>query len=419
MLPMHSPLPWLTNPAEWLSAIVDSSDDAIVGKTLDSVIRSWNTSATRMFGYEPEEAIGRSVLMLIPPELHEEERVIVSRLSVGARVDHFETIRLRKDGSRIPVSLSVSPIKDASGRILGAAKIARDLTETNRLLRVERELSRQLHQQALELEQQMEEAQMLQEELEATNDELYRALEAARLAKEEAEAANRAKSQFLATISHELRTPLNAIAGYVDLLDLGLRGSVTDEQRADLVRIKRNQRSLLRLIENVLDFARVESGRINYHITKVPMDEVLATLESFVAPSLGKKNIEYKIHACGSHVVALADRDKVEQIMVNLLSNAVKFTDRGRIDVECHERDEWLEIEVRDTGRGIRPELLEAIFEPFVQGDQSLTRTSEGAGLGLSISRHLARGMGGDVVASSEPGRGSRFVLFLPRATAS
>src|SRR5689334_18244452 len=156
---MHASLPWLTNPAEWLSAIVDSSDDAIVGKTLDSVIRSWNSSATRMFGYRPEEAIGHSVLMLIPPELHEEERAIVSRLSRGQRVDHFETIRIRKDGSRIEVSLSVSPIKDASGKVVGAAKIARDLTETNRLLRTERELSKQLHQQALELEQQMEEAQ--------------------------------------------------------------------------------------------------------------------------------------------------------------------------------------------------------------------------------------------------------------------
>ena len=413
-----SPLPplWTMDPAAWLAAIVDSSDDAIIGKTLDSVIRSWNSAATRIFGYQPQEIIGKPVTILMPPELQYEEAEIVARLSRGDRIDHFQTVRVRKDGARIDVSISVSPIRDSTGRIIGAAKIARDITESNRLREAERELSEQLQEQALELEQQVEEAQSLQEELEQTNDELHHAVDNARDAQAAAESANRAKSVFLATMSHELRTPLNAIAGYVDLLRLGLRGPLTPEQQSDLDRIQRNQETLLRLIEDVLDFAKLESGRLEYRITELPIDELLRTLETFIAPTLAKKGIAYTFTPCGPELVARADRDKAEQIMLNLLSNAAKFTDAGRIDVRCASRDDHIKIDVTDTGRGIAPALLETIFEPFVQGEQELTRTAEGTGLGLSISRQLARGMAGDVLATSEPGRGSTFTLLLPKA---
>jgi len=406
---------WAKNPAAWLAAIVDSSDDAIVGKTLDSIIRSWNAGAARMFGYTAEEIIGRPVTDLMPPELKHEEVGIVARLSRGERVDHYQTVRVKKDGTRIDVSLSVSPIRDATGRIVGAAKIARDITEERRLRDAERQLSEQLQEQAVELEQQVEEAQSLQEELEQTNDELHRAAENARDAQARAESANRAKSVFLATMSHELRTPLNAIAGYLDLLRLGLRGPLTEEQRTDLDRIKRNQETLLRLIEDVLDFAKLESGRVEYRLADLPIDELLRTLETFVAPLLDKKGITYHFAPCGDGLVARADRDKVEQIMLNLLSNAAKFTDHGRIEVRCTSRDDKVVIDVVDTGRGISSELLATIFEPFVQGEQELTRTAEGTGLGLSISRQLARGMGGDVLVRSESGSGSTFTLVLPR----
>jgi PAS domain S-box-containing protein len=412
----QSSLPWASHPAEWLAAIVDSSDDAIVGKTLDSIIRSWNTGATRMFGYTEEEAVGRSILMLIPRELQSEEHDIVSKLSRGERIEHFETIRVRKDGVRIEVSLSVSPIYDGRGDVIGAAKIARDLTEANRLRRAERDLSEQLQQQALELEAQIDEAQSLQEELEQTNEELQRAVETARSAQDEAERASQAKSQFLATMSHELRTPLNAIAGYVELMDLGLRGVLTDEQRSDLARIKHNQQTLLRLIEDVLDIAKLESGRLEYLLSDVPIDDLLRTLDAFVAPTLWKKRIAYHFVPCGAGAHAHADRNKVEQIMLNLLSNAVKFTDSGTIELRCTTDERWVQIAVTDTGRGINLALLDSIFEPFVQGEQELTRTAQGTGLGLSISRQLARGMGGDVTAVSEPGRGSTFTLILARA---
>ena len=407
---------WAAHPERWLAAIVQSSDDAIVSKTLDGVIRSWNQGAERIFGYAPNEIIGRSVLTLIPPELHGQEDAIVSRLARRERVEHFDTVRLRKDGTRIQVSLSVSPICDDADHVLGAAKIARDITESNRLRQAERELTEQLQEQAVELEQQIEEGQLLQEELEQSNDELQEAVEAERVARAEAERANQAKSRFLATMSHELRTPLNAIGGYVDLLDLGIRGPVTGDQRADLERIRINQRTLLRLIEDVLDFAKLESGRFRFQLAPLPVDELLRTLEAFVSPILRKKQITYRFDPCGDDAVMFADRDKVEQIMLNLLSNALKFTDEGRIEVRCHVLQTGLAIEVVDTGRGIAPEMHEAIFEPFVQADQHFNRSAMGTGLGLSISRELARGMGGDVVVRSHPGKGSTFTLVLPKA---
>ncbi|HEX6597790.1 MAG TPA: PAS domain S-box protein [Gemmatimonadaceae bacterium] len=424
------------NPEAWLAAIVDSSDDAIIGKTLDTIIRSWNAGATRIFGYEAHEIVGKSVYTLIPPERHDEEPAIIGRLSRGERVDHFETVRVRKDGSHVEVSLSVSPIRDKEGRIIGAAKIARDITDAKRLQRAERELTEQLQELASELEQQVEEAQTLQEELEQTNEELMRALTDAEESREqalsareqaiesrrqaeraraEAEKANAAKSEFLAMMSHELRTPLNAIAGYVDLLEMEIRGSLNPEQRQDLVRIKKSQRTLLRLIEDVLNFAKLESGRLEFRYEPVDMNEFLASLEQFVAPRLGQKHLGYRLEPCRADAVIPIDRDKVEQIMLNLLSNAVKFTDHGEIVLRCDVERARVRIHVCDTGRGIRADLRETIFEPFVQGDPSLTRTAEGTGLGLSISRQLARAMGGDITIESEVGHGSVFTLVLPR----
>ena len=417
------------NPEAWLAAIVESSDDAIIGKTLDSVIRSWNGGARRVFGYEAAEIVGKSVYVLIPPELHHEEPEIISRLINGERVDHYETVRVRRDGSRVDVSLSVSPIRDASGGVLGAAKVVRDVTEAKRQQLAERELLNQLQEITTELEQQIEEGQSLQEEVEQANNELVSSLAEAEAARAQAEAARRdadearrlaeqanaAKSQFLATMSHELRTPLNAIVGYVELLELGVHGPVTDAQREDLARIRRSEETLHRLIEDVLSFARLESGKVEYRYEEVVLDQFLATLETFITPRLSQKNLGYRFDPAGAAVAVSMDRDKVEQIMLNLLSNAVKFTDRGRIDVRCDVDDRRFRIEVKDTGRGIRPPLMDAIFEPFTQGDGSLTRLADGTGLGLSISRQLARAMGGDITVESVLGEGSTFAVVLPR----
>ena len=409
---------WIDSPAEWLAAIVDSSEDAIVGKTLDSIIRSWNAGATEIFGYSAEEAIGKPVTMLIPPELQGQEAEIVARLSRGERIHHFETVRLRKDHTRIDVSLSVSPIRDKSGKVVGAAKIARDVTETNRLRRAESELTEEMQAQAAELEMQIEEIQELQANLEISNAELREALEVARRAQREAEEANRVKGRFLATMSHELRTPLNAIGGYVDLLQLGLRGEVNEQQLADLERIKLNRIALQRLIEDVLNFAKLESGRVEYRSTDLHLDVELRHVQSSFPQLVDRKGVSLRVEAC-SNVTARADPDKVRQILLNLVSNAVKFTDRGEITVRCEMRDGRAAVDVSDTGRGIPPEMQETIFEPFVQAEAPLTRTVEGTGLGLAISRQFARAMGGDVVVESEVGKGSVFTLLLPSVSGS
>jgi signal transduction histidine kinase/PAS domain-containing protein len=243
----------------------------------------------------------------------------------------------------------------------------------------------------------------------------------AEAARRRAEEASRAKSEFLAVMSHELRTPLNAIGGYAELIELGIRGPVTEQQREDLARIQSSQRHLLGLINEVLNYARIETGAVRYELADVDLAEVVASVEPLVRPQLAAKRIDYSVAPCPRPLSARADREKVRQVLLNLLSNAVKFSDPGgRVSVECATADGPVGgrvlIRVRDTGIGIPADKLEAVFEPFVQVNAGLTRTQEGTGLGLAISRDLARGMGGDLTAESAAGVGSTFTLVLPGA---
>jgi len=234
-----------------------------------------------------------------------------------------------------------------------------------------------------------------------------------------AEHANDVKAQFLAAMSHELRTPLNAIGGYVDLLEMGIRGPVTESQREDLDRIRRNQRHLLGLINNVLNFAKIEAGHVEYHIVDAPLHEILSGMYSLVAPQLHARRLSYHYEACAPSIFVLADIEKVQQVLLNLLSNAIKFTEPGgAVRIECVYTDTTVAVRVIDTGLGIPAAKLDAIFEPFVQVDQNFTREGQGTGLGLAISRDLARAMGGDITVSSELGEGAVFTLTLPRAGA-
>ncbi|HET9011228.1 MAG TPA: PAS domain-containing protein, partial [Gemmatimonadaceae bacterium] len=244
-----------------------------------------------------------------------------------------------------------------------------------------------------------------------------RARRDAEMARAEAEGASRAKGEFLAVMSHELRTPLNAIGGYAELMEMGLRGPITPEQRTDLARIQASQRHLLGLINQVLNYTRIETGTVQYDLTGVTVSEALAAAEALVIPQVRARGLRYVVGGCDPSLRVRADADKLQQILLNLLTNAIKFTEGGgEVRVECHGTGDAAEIAVADTGVGIPADKLMSVFEPFVQVDQRLTRENEGVGLGLAISRDLARGMGGDLKAESTLGVGSRFVLRLPTA---
>jgi len=238
-------------------------------------------------------------------------------------------------------------------------------------------------------------------------------------AREAAEAASEAKTKFLGMMSHELRTPLNAIGGYVELLQAGTRGAITDEQRVDLTRIARNQRYLVSLIDNALSYLKLENGKVRYDIADVQVSTLVASLDDVIRPLIDAKALSYVRHLPPTDLHVSADRGKLQQIIINLLSNAVKFTETGgTLTLECTAGDGTVRIHVRDSGMGIPADRLHGLFEPFAQVRENDGLHGSGTGLGLSISREFALGMGGNLVACSEPGRGSVFTLVLPRCAA-
>jgi PAS domain S-box-containing protein len=285
-----------------------------------------------------------------------------------------------------------------------------------------------LEQQATELEAQAAELETSASELESSNAELRTLNEAlqqrtaeaersradAEAARHEADEANRAKSEFLAAMSHELRTPLNAIIGYAQLLDVGIHGPVSNDQHSDLGRIQRSSQHLLGLINDILNYAKVESGRLQYDIAPIGLDESLTTVEELIAPLAQAKQITCTLRSECPGVRVCADAEKLRQILVNLLSNAIRYTNEGgRVDVRCGTRGDDVLIHVTDTGVGIPADKLDAIFEPFVQVDRAYAGQRQGTGLGLAISRDLARGMAGDLTVTSELGKGSVFTVRL------
>ena len=354
-------------------------------------------------------------------------------LVAGAQdAEHLRTIRGLGLRSYVCVPLT------ARGRVLGAltlvhaesgrrhgqadlalaeelARRAAVAIDNARLYGETEEARLQLEQQTAELEEAQAEMELSHEELQQAYEDLAERTSEAERARQAADEANAAKSAFLATMSHELRTPLNAIAGYTQLLDMGIHGPVTEAQQEALEKIRRNQAHLLGLINDVLNFARIEAGQVNYEVQDVPLDATLAAVEALVEPQLTAKGLRYRYRGGDPAVTVRADRERMEQVVLNLLSNAVKFTGPdGEVELSWEMDGTSALIHVRDTGRGIPPDKLDVIFEPFVQVDPTLTRSAEGTGLGLAISRDLARAMNGDITARSTPGQGSVFTLTLP-----
>jgi PAS domain S-box-containing protein len=367
-----------------LAAIVASSDDAIVGKTLDGVITTWNAGAVRMFGYLPEEAVGRSITILLPPERLAEEQTIVATLLRGDRIEHFETERVTKDGRRLQVSLSVSPIRDGHGRIVGAAKIARDVT--------------------------------LRHTLERERDDL---LARERIAREEAEASNRAKDAFLATISHELRTPLSPILTWTQLLRQG-RLDPEKSERA-LSAIERSARSQAQLIDDLLDVSRIVSGKMRIQVRPIDLIAVIHAAAEVVRPAAAAKRIDLRLDLDPQAASMIGDPERLQQIVWNLLSNGIKFTPAaGRVDIILRSIEGQIEISVSDTGEGFHPDFRPFIFDRFRQAEVGTTRAHGGLGLGLAIVRHLVELHGGTVEAESAgKGAGATFTVRLPHRTAA
>ena len=343
----------------------------------DGRVASWNEGARRIKGYEAAEILGRHFSVFYP-EAAKASGFPDYELEVARAVGRFEDEgwRVRKDGSQFWANVVITALFADDGSLIGFAKVTRDLTERREA-------------------QQREVA------------------DARRLA--DAEASNRAKTGFLAAMSHELRTPLNAISGYAQLMQEGIVGPVTEQQFEYLSRIRASQQHLLGIVNDLLNYSRIEAGEVAYDREPVVMHEVVERVMAMIAPQAARKGLRLEHGPCAPDVVARADQLKTEQVLLNLVSNAVKFTpEAGRIVVSCGWRDERATIEVRDTGPGIPPDMLEAIFDPFVQLGRTLTSTQEGAGLGLAISRDLARAMGGDVTVESTLGTGSSFTLHLP-----
>lgn len=376
-----------------LAAIVESSDDAIIGKDLTSIITSWNAGAERIFGYTAEEMIGRSIMQLIPPDRQDEEREILARIRRGERMDHFETVRRAKSGDLLHVSITVSPIKDSQGQVIGASKVARDITERKA---AEAALNAALR------------------DAEEANRERLQLLDSEREARSQAERANRMKDEFLATLSHELRTPLNAVLGWASIIRHGnIQG---DELKQGLETIERNARSQAQIIDDLLDMSRIVSGKVRLDVQQIDLSTVLTDSLDTVRAAAQAKGVGLMATGPADPGSISGDPNRLRQIFWNLLTNAIKFTPKeGMIEVRLEHLHSHLAVSVSDTGEGIAPEFLPYIFDRFQQADASTTRRHGGLGLGLAIVKQLVELHGGTVsVKSPGLGLGTTFLVRLP-----
>jgi len=354
-----------------LAAIVESSDDAIVSKTLEGIITTWNRGAQRIFGWQANEVVGKPINIIIPPDRQNEEPNILRQIRSGQRVDHFETVRMTKDGRLLDVSVTISPIRDANGVVVGASKIARDIT-------LQKQIKKELQE-----------------------------------AKDSAEEANRAKDHFLSVLSHELRTPLTPVLGALSYLER--QQDLPEELRSQLGMLRRNVQTEARLVDDLLDLTRITRGKLKLHYEVVDVHDALRAAIGMMQNEIDGKDLELStaLRAKMHHV--WADAGRLQQIFLNLLSNAIKFTATGgfiAVRSNADQQNNRLTVEVNDNGIGIDAETQKRLFNAFEQNEQS--RRLGGLGLGLSIARSLIELHGGNITASSPGvGGGSTFRVQL------
>jgi len=373
-----------------LRAVVASSDDVIISKNLDGIVQSWNPAAERLFGFTAKEMVGQSIRKIIPAARQTEEDDVLAKIRAGVIVDHFETQRQAKDGSIIDISLTVSPIRDERGHIVGASKIARDIREQKRLVE-ERRMATANEEIAR------------RQVLEAQN---RRIQEAARL-----------KSEFVANMSHELRTPLNSLVGFAELIADARFGPLPPRYQEFGHIMHSSAQHLLQLINDILDLAKVESGKINFEPEHVDLTQVVCETIAILKGLASKRDIQMTTHVDPAIGIVYLDPMRLKQLLYNYLSNAVKFSpEGGRVELRMTPTtDEWFRIEVEDTGIGIKPEDTHRLFIEFQQLDASTAKKFGGSGLGLALTKRLVEAQGGTVGVSSVFGVGSTFFATLPR----
>lgn len=373
-----------------LAALVHSSDDVIVSKDLDGIVKSWNSAAERLFGYQASEMIGQSITRIVPADRLDEETYVLGRIRAGLSVEHFETVRQTKDGRLVDISLTVSPIRNAAGVVIGASKIARDIREHKRLVEERRAAA-------------ASEEAARREVLEVQN---RRVQEAARL-----------KSEFVANMSHELRTPLNSIVGFAELFADARFGALPGKYREFAQVMQTSARHLLQVINDILDLAKVESGKIDFKPEEVDLAQVVNETTAIVGGLAVKGKVQLTVDVDPTLGLVHLDPLRLKQVLYNYLSNAIKFTNEGgRVVVRVRpEEGQRFRIEVEDTGIGIKPEDEHRLFIEFQQLDATSAKKFAGSGLGLALTKRLVEAQGGTVGMRSVFGSGSTFFATLPQ----
>jgi PAS domain S-box-containing protein len=378
--------------------LFDFAPDPYLVTDGSGVIEEANAGAAALIGVPGKLLEGKLLVSFVEQNARSEFRAHLSGLLRAPRIDKWMIEVKGRDGRILPVEVTVSTLETRDDGQISLCWLLHDMS-------VRRQTEDSMH--ALNRSLNARVAQRTRE--------LELALAGEQAARKEAESANRIKSELFARLSHEFRTPLHAVSGYLEILQQDIHGALTEEQRRDVERIHQAQEHLMALVNMILDFAKLEGGPIELSMAEIPIEETLVGAEALVQPQFAKKGITYTHHAGDRSLSVFADREKVQQIIVNLLANAMKFTaPGGAVDLDWRVEEETLLVRVRDTGSGIPNDKIEQIFEPFVQLRGPGSLPTGGTGLGLPISRDLARAMGGDVTATSKLGAGSVFALTLP-----